>query len=81
MYQISGLVHQITLGKPKSADRLYGIFYNCMDKQNKLKELQENLAIDLVHLEENNSLSEQQMDSITDAYSKVYDIVTELNKS
>jgi hypothetical protein len=52
-----------------------------MDKQNKLKELQENLAIDLVHLEENNSLSEQQMDSITDAYSKVYDIVTELNKS
>ena len=52
-----------------------------MDKQNKLKELQENLAKDLVHLEENNSLSEQQMDSITDAYSKVYDIVTELNKS
>ena len=52
-----------------------------MDKQNKLKELQENLAKDLVHLEENKSLSEQQMDSITDAYSKVYDIVTELNKS
>ena len=51
-----------------------------MDKQNKLKELQENLAKDLVHLEENKSLSEQQMDSITDAYSKVYDIVTELNK-
>ena len=52
-----------------------------MDKQNKLKELQENLAKDLVQLEENESLSEQQMDSITDAYSKVYDIVTELNKS
>ena len=75
------MVHQITLGKPKSADRLYCIFYDCMYKQYKLIELQENLAIDLVHLEENNSLSEQQMDSITDAYSKVYDIVTELNKS
>lgn len=24
------MVHQITLGKLKSADRPYGIFYNCM---------------------------------------------------
>ena len=52
-----------------------------MNNDNKLDTLQENLAKDLVHLEENKSLSEQQMDSITDAYSKVYDIVTELNKS
>jgi len=49
-----------------------------MDEQNKLKELQENLAKDLVQLEENKSLSEQQLDKITDAYSKVYDIVTKI---
>jgi hypothetical protein len=54
-----------------------------MDKQDKLTELQKNLAKDLAHLEENQSLSEQQMDEITDAYSKVYDIIAELklNKS
>ena len=52
-----------------------------MDEQNKLKELQENLAKDLVRLEEIESVTEIQLDEITDAYSKVYDIVTELNKS
>ena len=52
-----------------------------MDEQNKLKELQENLAKDLVYLEEIESVTEMQLDEITDAYSKVYDIVTELNKS
>lgn len=52
-----------------------------ISNDNKFDKLQENLAKDLVQLEENESLSEQQMDSITDAYSKVYDIVTELNKS
>jgi hypothetical protein len=52
-----------------------------MSEQDKLKELQQNLAKDLVHLEENQSLSEQQLDEITDTYSKVYDIVTGLNKS
>ena len=51
-----------------------------MDEQNKLKELQENLAKDLVYLEEIESVTEMQLDEITDAYSKVYDIVTELNK-
>ena len=51
-----------------------------MDEQNKLKELQENLAKDLVRLEEIESVTEIQLDEITDAYSKVYDIVTELNK-
>jgi hypothetical protein len=45
---------------------------------NKFDKLQENLAKDLVHLEENKSISEQQMDSITEAYSKVYDIITQL---
>jgi hypothetical protein len=49
-----------------------------MNNDNKLKALQENLAKDLVHLEENQSLSEQQMDEITDAYSEVYDIITKL---
>ena len=52
-----------------------------MDEQNKLKELQENLAKDLVRLEEIESVTEMQLNEITDAYSKVYDIVTELNKS
>ena len=49
-----------------------------MDKQDKLKELQKNLAKDLAYLEENQSLSEQQMDEITNAYSEVYDIITKL---
>ena len=45
-----------------------------------LGKLQENLAKDLVHLEVNESVSKEQMDVITDAYSKVYDVITELNK-
>jgi hypothetical protein len=49
-----------------------------MNNNNKLDTLQENLARDLVHLEENKSLSEQQMDSITETYSEVYDIITKL---
>jgi hypothetical protein len=49
-----------------------------MDEQNKLKELQENLAKDLVRLEEIESVTEMQLDEITDAYSKVYDIVTKI---
>ena len=49
-----------------------------MDKQNKLKELQENLAKDLVRLEEIESVTEMQLDEITDAYSKVYAIVTKI---
>jgi len=49
-----------------------------MYDQDKLKELQKNLARDLVHLEENESVSEQQMDKITETYSEVYDIITKL---
>ena len=49
-----------------------------MNNDNKLDTLQENLARDLVHLEENESISEQQMDSITQVYSEVYDIITKL---
>lgn len=49
-----------------------------MDEQNKLKELQENLAKDLVRLEEIESVTEMQLDEITDAYSKVYAIVTKI---
>lgn len=45
---------------------------------NKLSTLQENLAKDLAHLEENTSLSEQQMDEITETYSEVYDIIIKL---
>ena len=43
---------------------------------NKLDTLRENLAKDLVQFEENQSISEQQMDEITEIYSKVYDIIT-----
>ena len=49
-----------------------------MNNDNKFDTLQENLAKDLVHLEENESLSEPQMDEITQTYSKVYDIITKL---
>ena len=49
-----------------------------MNEQDVLKELQKNLAKDLAHLEANESLSEQQLDKITDTYSKVYDIVTKI---
>ena len=43
---------------------------------NKLDTLRENLAKNLVQFEENQSISEQQMDEITEIYSKVYDIIT-----
>ena len=49
-----------------------------MNNDNKLDTLQENLARDLVHLEETESVSEQQMDKITETYSQVYDIITKL---
>lgn len=49
-----------------------------MNNDNKLNELQENLAKDLVHFEVNESLSEKQMDEITKTYSEVYDIITKL---
>ena len=43
---------------------------------NQIKKLQENLARDLVSLEENELVSEQQLDKITDAYAQVYDIIS-----
>jgi len=43
---------------------------------NQLKTLQENLAKDLVNLEENDLVTEQQLDKITDAYTQVYDIIS-----
>ena len=49
-----------------------------MNDTNKLKELQENFAKDLVQLEQNKSVSKEQLDEITEAYSKVYDIVSKL---
>ena len=51
---------------------------DCMNDQDKLSELQENLAKDLVRLEETESVTETQLDKITEVYSKVYDIVTKI---
>ncbi len=44
--------------------------------ENPIKKLQENLARDLVSLEDTDVVSEQQLDKITDAYAQVYDIIT-----
>ena len=43
---------------------------------NPIKKLQENLARDLVSLEDTDMVSEQQLDKITDAYAQVYDIIS-----
>ena len=43
---------------------------------NPIKKLQENLARDLVQLEENELVSEPQLEKITDAYAQVYDIIS-----
>ena len=43
---------------------------------NPIKKLQENLARDLVQLEDTDLVSEQQLDKITDAYAQVYDIIS-----
>jgi hypothetical protein len=43
---------------------------------NPIKKLQENLAKDLVSLEDNELVSEPQLDKITDAYAQVYDIIS-----
>jgi len=45
---------------------------------NQLKKLQENLAKDLVSLEDNDLVSEQQLDIITDVYAQVYDIISKV---
>jgi len=47
-----------------------------MHDQNQLKQLQENLARDLVHFE--TQVNDEQLAKITDVYSQVYDIVTKL---
>ena len=43
---------------------------------NPIKKLQENLAKDLVSLEDTDMVSEQQLEKITDAYAQVYDIIS-----
>jgi hypothetical protein len=48
-----------------------------MHDQNQLKQLQENLARDLVYFE--TRVSDEQLDKITNVYSQVYDIVTKLS--
>lgn len=45
-----------------------------------LKKLLENLAKDLVILEENESISEEELQKITEVYSEVYSIISELTK-
>jgi len=47
-----------------------------MHDQNQLKQLQENLARDLVHFE--TQVNDEQLAKLTDVYSQVYDIVTKL---
>ena len=49
-----------------------------MNDKDTLSKLQENLAKDLVHIEIIKSVSNDQQEEINDAYSKVYDIVTEI---
>ena len=44
--------------------------------ENPIKKLQENLARDLVSLEDTDMVSEQQLDKITNAYAQVYDIIS-----
>ena len=44
--------------------------------ENQIKKLQENLAKDLVSLEDNELVSEPQLDKITDAYAQVYDMIS-----
>jgi hypothetical protein len=48
------------------------------DKGLPLNGLQENLAKDLVHLEENQDLTPEERAKITHTYSQVYDIITEI---
>ena len=43
---------------------------------NPIKKLQENLARDLVILEDSDMVSEPQLEKITDAYAQVYDIIS-----
>ena len=43
---------------------------------NQIKKLQENLARDLVSLEDTDVVSEQQLEKITNAYAQVYDIIS-----
>ncbi len=44
--------------------------------ENPIKKLQENLAKDLVSLEDTDVVSEQQLEKITDTYAQVYDIIS-----
>jgi hypothetical protein len=43
---------------------------------NPIKKLQENLAKDLVSLEDTDMVSEPQLEKITDTYAQVYDIIS-----
>ena len=47
-----------------------------IDKDLPLNGLQENLAKDLVYLEENQDLTPEELAKITYTYSQVYDIIT-----
>ena len=45
---------------------------------NPIKKLQEHLARDLVILEDAESVSEPQLEKITDTYAQVYDIISKV---
>ena len=45
---------------------------------NPIKKLQENLARDLVILEDAESVSEPQLEKITETYAQVYDIISKV---
>jgi hypothetical protein len=45
---------------------------------NPIKKLQENLARDLVILEDADMVSEPQLEKITDTYAQVYDIISKV---
>jgi hypothetical protein len=45
---------------------------------NPIKKLQENLARDLVILEDADVVSEPQLEKITDTYAQVYDIISKV---
>lgn len=47
-----------------------------MEELDVLKNLQENLAKDLVRLEQSSSVTTDELHTITDVYSKVYDLIT-----
>lgn len=45
-----------------------------------LKELQKNLARDLVSLEENEDVSEETLEQVTELYTRIYNIIADIKR-